>query len=438
MATAGGRDQGAHIADTTRSDSKAVGPSSFQAARDEATTSVSSGTEAQVVAKSPRTDAAEIRSRAAARLQAFRAEAPSDGGKTSDPSSRDDRLAGRDEETSDAADIRSRAAARLKALRTAAPVPALSESLAGSPWDDAKLSPRRDGSTLAMTSAHPPTFSYEVLDDVFPHSQATGGTENSPGPTPGPHSWAWHKYSRHEPPQTKDGPPKRAPDGGWACPITVQYAAGDDPMLEFTRLDGGLDSHVIVGALEPTSKAYQAGVRPGHALVVVNGKMDFSQLPGWQVRLLLKAPITLGFDPAPGHPAGMPPSLELLLAPSPALRPVSLPAEQQLLRPFRGRDGGLSDWVVAEEIVFKPTTGAPDDADGCRSYVGGIDCWHPRAGLVGGGATIDSMCQPHGGSSAAASASRGNRSEGAWFAPSFSRLVGATCVDELAETATPD
>lgn len=148
-------------------------------------------------------------------------------------------------------------------------------------------------------------------------------------------------------------------------------------MSEITKLEGGQGSHVIVGAVSANSKAYKAGVRPGHALVVLNGHTEFARLPGWQVRLLLEAPITLGFDPAPGHAAGMPPSVELRLAPSPASRPLGIPADRDLS--FVAGNGGESKgegWVVAEEVSFKPTNERDDFLYGAEKDML-LSCWRP-------------------------------------------------------------
>merc|ERR1719181_1621917 len=70
-------------------------------------------------------------------------------------------------------------------------------------------------------------------------------------------------------------------------------------MADLLRLEGGQGASVMVESVATGSKAALAGVRPGYALITMNGRSEFTQLPGWQVRLLLEAPITLGFDPAP-------------------------------------------------------------------------------------------------------------------------------------------
>ena len=60
-------------------------------------------------------------------------------------------------------------------------------------------------------------------------------------------------------------------------------------MSELVRLTGGQGTLVIVECVAPDSRAHKAGVRTGHALVALNGRNEFMQLPGWQVRLLLEA-----------------------------------------------------------------------------------------------------------------------------------------------------
>jgi len=70
-------------------------------------------------------------------------------------------------------------------------------------------------------------------------------------------------------------------------------------MSELVRLTGGQGTLVIVECVAPDSRAHKAGVRTGHALVALNGRNEFMQLPGWQVRLLLEAPITLTFESTP-------------------------------------------------------------------------------------------------------------------------------------------
>lgn len=94
-----------------------------------------------------------------------------------------------------------------------------------------------------------------------------------------------------------EGKPRRPP--GSDCVLTVHYREGEQPMADLLRLEGGQGAVVTVEAVSSGSKAARAGVRPGYALVTMNGRGEFTQLPGWQVRLLLEAPITLGFDPAP-------------------------------------------------------------------------------------------------------------------------------------------
>jgi len=150
-------------------------------------------------------------------------------------------------------------------------------------------------------------------------------------------------------------------------------------MVDFPKLEGGMGFHVVVGAVAPNGKAYRAGVRAGQALVTLNGQIEFSSLPGWQVRLLLEAPVTLGFDPAPGRPAGLPPSVELRLAPSPRCLPLGIPSGKDVCKPDMKGSNAHSEWVVAEEVVFRPFSSHDDVADSKAP----IACWQPEDFLVG-------------------------------------------------------
>lgn len=90
--------------------------------------------------------------------------------------------------------------------------------------------------------------------------------------------------------------------------LVVRYDEQEVPMLDIQRLDGGAGRHVIVAAVKPGGAAELAGVRPGHALVSINGGEDFRSLPGWQVRLMLVAtPMTLTFDTDPPPEAPLEP-----------------------------------------------------------------------------------------------------------------------------------
>mmetsp|Transcript_91526 Transcript_91526/g.259154 ORF Transcript_91526/g.259154 Transcript_91526/m.259154 type:complete len:551 (+) Transcript_91526:59-1711(+) len=98
-------------------------------------------------------------------------------------------------------------------------------------------------------------------------------------------------------------PPNPSPQT--RCKLSVHYREGERPMDELVRLGGGQGVDVIVEVVAPDSKAHRAGIKPGFALTLMNGRSEFMQLPGWQVRLLLEAPITLGFDPEPMQPTSM-------------------------------------------------------------------------------------------------------------------------------------
>mmetsp|Transcript_68767 Transcript_68767/g.128294 ORF Transcript_68767/g.128294 Transcript_68767/m.128294 type:complete len:442 (+) Transcript_68767:119-1444(+) len=128
------------------------------------------------------------------------------------------------------------------------------------------------------------------------------------------------------------------------CRVTVTYSEGETPMAELLRLAGGQGSQVTVEAIAPNSKAAQAGVRTGYALVSLNGHSEFVQLPGWQVRLLLEAPLTVSFEPTDVEPTTHSTGSEICIA-----RPekIGIPTKTAICGP---KDRG----VLAEEVVFKP------------------------------------------------------------------------------------
>eukprot|EP00929_Paragymnodinium_shiwhaense_P084663 TRINITY_DN45291_c0_g1_i1.p1 TRINITY_DN45291_c0_g1~~TRINITY_DN45291_c0_g1_i1.p1 ORF type:complete len:427 (+),score=61.31 TRINITY_DN45291_c0_g1_i1:83-1363(+) len=78
--------------------------------------------------------------------------------------------------------------------------------------------------------------------------------------------------------------------------VVVIYLEGENPIAEFTKLDGGQGQPVTVGKMTPDCKARREGVAEGFSLVEMNGRSEFLHLPAWQVRLLLEAPITLAFE----------------------------------------------------------------------------------------------------------------------------------------------
>jgi len=124
--------------------------------------------------------------------------------------------------------------------------------------------------------------------------------------------------------------------------VCIHYEEGDHPMAELIRLGGGQGADVLVEAVTPGSKAEKAGIRAGYALTSMNGRSEFMQLPGWQVRLLLEAPITLGFDPEPVQPASMK-CTEIRL--TRAQETLGIPPRVAVCGP---KDSG----VLAEEVVF--------------------------------------------------------------------------------------
>lgn len=125
----------------------------------------------------------------------------------------------------------------------------------------------------------------------------------------------------------------------------VEYEEGDNPMNELIRLGGGHGLDIIVEEIDPGSKAYRAGVRPGFALSAINGRMDVSRLPGWQVRLLLDSPITLGFHASPIR------CTEIRLRPEGGDRLLGIPPQKPVVGP-------QDNVWLAEEVVFK-TSAAP-------------------------------------------------------------------------------
>ncbi|CAK0869839.1 unnamed protein product [Prorocentrum cordatum] len=125
--------------------------------------------------------------------------------------------------------------------------------------------------------------------------------------------------------------------------LHVRYAHGEAPMSEILRLGGGQGKPVVVEAVASNSKAARAGVSQGCTLSSINGHTDFGWLPGWQVHLLLSAPVVLEFVPPlqaadakcteirlkrPGAPIGLPPGGPLVegsLAETVTFQPGSAP-----------------------------------------------------------------------------------------------------------------
>lgn len=310
----------------------------------------------------------------------------------------------------DADEMRSRAAARLQALRRGE--------------DKTSLLGSRPSFHEAQ-SAHSTDASLEVASSL---GVAPGdGAAAFPSAMLGPNSWAWHHSPRSRgSPTVKHGPSSRDVGGGWACPLTVQYLDGDQPMLELPRLEGGLGQHVIVAAVSPEGKAYRAGVRQGHALVALNGRKEFTHLPGWQVRLLLEAPITLGFDLAPGRPAGLPPSVELRWTPSPASRPLGLSADKDVCRPANDGERVEDLWIVAEEVVFKPS-GEHDEFLGAHGRTSAqVSCWQPGMASGEGVGSLGGFA----GKGFRPGMTRKNRSPLRWLSPVLGHLIGESCAQD--------
>mmetsp|Transcript_57354 Transcript_57354/g.136325 ORF Transcript_57354/g.136325 Transcript_57354/m.136325 type:complete len:635 (-) Transcript_57354:115-2019(-) len=137
--------------------------------------------------------------------------------------------------------------------------------------------------------------------------------------------------------------------------VTVVYKEGEEPMAELLRLSGGQGSQVIVDALAPESRAALAGVRAGYALVSMNGHNEFAQLPGWQVRLLLEAPITLSFEAA--QPAWAAPAAAIPTASHTSGSEIRIMRPEMVGIPNRVAVCGPKDHgVLAEEVIFKPSS----------------------------------------------------------------------------------
>lgn len=122
----------------------------------------------------------------------------------------------------------------------------------------------------------------------------------------------------------------------------VEYVEGENPMNELLRFEGGDGAHVTVQSVAPGSKAFLMGVRHGHAVIALNGRTEFRKLPGWQVRLLLEAPVVLQFDPSPS-PTPVFRNTEIRMARG--KESLGIPSLATVLGPS---EGGF----IAEEVVF--------------------------------------------------------------------------------------
>eukprot|EP00927_Polykrikos_kofoidii_P037661 TRINITY_DN31862_c0_g1_i2.p1 TRINITY_DN31862_c0_g1~~TRINITY_DN31862_c0_g1_i2.p1 ORF type:complete len:701 (-),score=129.64 TRINITY_DN31862_c0_g1_i2:143-2179(-) len=126
--------------------------------------------------------------------------------------------------------------------------------------------------------------------------------------------------------------------------ISLYYHSHEKPMNEFLRMEGGSGMSVIVAEVAEDTKASRAGIKAGYALVKMNGRTEFKQLPGWQVRLLLDAPIALVFDPAPITPmSARCTEIRLNFSPREFL---GVPKGKSLFGP---KERGF----IAEEVVFR-------------------------------------------------------------------------------------
>lgn len=163
--------------------------------------------------------------------------------------------------------------------------------------------------------------------------------------------------------------------------LTLHYSEGEQPMADLLRLEGGQGASVIVEAVASGCKAALAGVRPGYALVTMNGRSEFTQLPGWQVRLLLEAPITLGFDPAPQKNQIGCTEIRLKRIQD----TLGIPSRVAVCGP---KDHG----VLAEQVVFNPgqaplflRTGMDEDANGASPFTGP---WHQASSSTAGSSLL--------------------------------------------------
>eukprot|EP00927_Polykrikos_kofoidii_P011307 TRINITY_DN14787_c0_g3_i1.p1 TRINITY_DN14787_c0_g3~~TRINITY_DN14787_c0_g3_i1.p1 ORF type:complete len:439 (+),score=52.05 TRINITY_DN14787_c0_g3_i1:123-1319(+) len=315
----------------------------------------------------------------------------------------------------DADEMRARAAARLKAMRRS----------------EDKPQPTCDVHTESTTSAHSVTTNAEVDSLISSQSgaRASGGSSSSGtgysggfggnsysgiplsplGAVLTPHSWAWHHSPRSSPVSSPQITPqvlgRPVLSSNLAipppCTLTVDYVDGENPLSDIAKLEGGLGKHVLVAAVAPGGKADQAGVSRGQALIAMNGRSNFNHLPGWQVRLLLEAPVTLSFDVAPGD--------------------CSISVGRTLdvstgnnMRQHSAESARVDDvWIVAEQVSFKPT-GLHDE----RSSVN-VSCWTPG----------EDGCTS-GGDSGGKNISRPELGPLRWLAPVLGHFLGGTCAQD--------
>mmetsp|Transcript_37749 Transcript_37749/g.69889 ORF Transcript_37749/g.69889 Transcript_37749/m.69889 type:complete len:681 (+) Transcript_37749:120-2162(+) len=87
--------------------------------------------------------------------------------------------------------------------------------------------------------------------------------------------------------------------------VGINYKEGERPSAEML-FTGGSGSQVLVGYVAPGSKAQRAGVIEGCALLAINETASgvFNHLPGWHVRMMLRAPCWLYFEKKTARPQG--------------------------------------------------------------------------------------------------------------------------------------
>lgn len=145
------------------------------------------------------------------------------------------------------------------------------------------------------------------------------------------------------------------------------------PMQDLPKLEGGRGIAVLVEQVAEGGKAHAAGVRKGFALVEMNGRGEFVQLPGWQVRMLLEPPITLVFDTDPVLPSSpVCTEIRLQLPPKGGL---GMATREPLVGP---KDFGF----LAEEVVFEQSGGEFQAARGGALRTAMAPLLSPGSGAV--------------------------------------------------------
>eukprot|EP00928_Gymnodinium_smaydae_P038333 TRINITY_DN26466_c0_g1_i1.p1 TRINITY_DN26466_c0_g1~~TRINITY_DN26466_c0_g1_i1.p1 ORF type:complete len:569 (-),score=56.10 TRINITY_DN26466_c0_g1_i1:235-1941(-) len=369
---------------------------------------------------------AEMRYRAAARLQAVQG---------ANAAVRPPVMSPRDNGTGavDAAAMRARAEARLQALRGEnAAFPRADSNYSTGSASGASMPMHANARGQAARLSNPGSWAWQtpMSGNVSPRSPGrslspTG--EEAPRSPPVPRGFKFDDFPSNGPGSVLRNNDRSGAGGmsaalgarGMPTSVSLHYGDGEKPMGEILRLDGGHGSKVVVGSVSLGSKAYNAGVREGSVLVSLNGRTEFAQLPGWQVRLLLEPPITLAFEtPAGAKPDPGKGASELRLCRSRQPAPLGIPAGKS----FNSLTGG-GTWVVAEEIVFKSPAeerAYPEDGPGRGCWKGGADEPAVRAAdLVPTGRR----------SRRASPRTRNDRSPLRWLAPILGELAVAVCDD---------